>query len=779
MEGNHNTVYLVDATTRVERHLIEEWIDQRRNGAADAAARCTIIPIPPSRGRSRPALDERLEAVLATEGDPLFAPLRVAWFPKTIDGVRAARMSDLWTLGDPRDPGALRQSWLVRNSPERFRIVEADPAPLSDLRQRWRTACGADSGQTTGLAEFVARQAALALERAERRLRGDRYKVPRFVREDILSRPSFRGGIVDLAADTGRPDAAVTRDAARYLDEIAACHSPYTIDLSAQLIRHLYTRGYNEEIKYDRAQLEEIFQLGQRQPLVFLPTHKSNLDHLVLQYTLYENRHPPNHTAGGINMNFFPIGPLLRRSGIFFIRRTFKDNPVYKFVLQQYVDYLIEKRFSLEWYLEGGRSRSGKLLPPRFGLFANVVDAYLRGKSEDVYLIPVSIAYEQIGDVGDYVAEQRGAEKETESFSWLVGFVRRLRRKQGDIHIRFGAPVSMREAVGSARSLGAVEADEKSLTVQKVAFETAVRINRVTPITPTSLVTTSLLGYSDRALTLEEVCASLDHLIGYASRKGLPATFPLETGCTKLIKRTLDTLVDSGVVTAFTEGPQAVYAIGADQHLAAAYYRNTIIHFFLNAAIAELSLVRAAEPDVTNPTEEFWASTLRLRDLLKFEFFFSEKDEFKRELRNEVNLHDPDWETRIGGGKDDILDVLRRVRPFTAHRALRPFLEAYRVVTDILETGIASPSDERAFMQACLALGKQYRLQKRIRSAESISKTLFASALKLARNRGLLEGDADEISSRRQRLAAEIRAAIRHIDAIESLARGRQAGLLQ
>jgi glycerol-3-phosphate O-acyltransferase len=163
-----------------------------------------------------------------------------------------------------------------------------------------------------------------------------------------------------FASQLSRQEDAVRRDAARYLREIAATHSPYVIDLTAHLIHLLYTRGYSEALHYDRDQLNDIYVLGQRYPLVFLPTHKSNLDHLVLQYVLHENGHPPNHTAGGINMNFFLIGPLARRSGVFFIRRTFKDNPVYKFVLQQYIDYLAEKRFSLEWYLEGGRSRSGK-----------------------------------------------------------------------------------------------------------------------------------------------------------------------------------------------------------------------------------------------------------------------------------------------------------------------------------------------------------------------------------------------------------------------------------
>ncbi len=768
-QGHPHTVYLIDASSRFERKLIESWIATNRDGE-----RCEMIPIPPSRGARRPALDPELEAVLASNGDPIFAPLRVVWFPKTIDGVRAARVSDLWTFGDPRDPGALRQAWIARNSPERFRVAEAEPAPLSDLRRRWREASGCDAGATLGLAEFVARQAALALERAERRLRGARYKVPRFVREDISTRPDFRGAVGALALEQGQPAAKVERKALAYLDEIAAIHSAYTIDLAAQLSRLLYTRSYNEELRYDRKQLERIFALGQRNPLVFLPTHKSNLDHLVLQQILYENGHPPNHTAGGINMNFFPIGPILRRSGIFFIRRSFKDNPLYKLVLQHYIDYLIEKRFSLEWYLEGGRSRSGKLLPPRFGLFANVVDAFERGKSEDVHLVPVSIAYEQIGDVGDYVAEQRGAAKQAESFGWLVGFVRRMRRKSGDIHIRFGEPLSLREAIGD----GQAPEERRKLTVQKIAFETAVRINRVTPITPTSLVTMALLGFGDRALTLEQVVDSVGDLVDYAARRNLPASTPLDACDTPLIESTLNALIASGVATVYSGGRQSVYGIGADQHLAAAYYRNTISHFFVNASIAELALVRAAEPDVEDRHAEFWASTLRLRDLLKFEFFFADKDEFERELRAEVAIHVEDWEDRMQRSRD-VLRILRQVRPLAAHRTLRPFLEAYQVVTDILEHGQVHPDDGSKFSSACLALGKQYMLQRRIRSAESVSKALFETAVKLARNRGLLDGEDESVRAKRSALADEIRDAIRHVDAIDAISRGRHAGLLR
>ncbi len=773
--GGRRVVFLLDASSRLEQRLLREWIERTRPAGANAEL---VLSIPPSRRRGRRLLDPRLEAALATDDDPLLAPLRVAWFARS-DPTQPARLRELAAFGDARDPGALRQAWTLRRHPDRCRVVVGAPAPASELRRRWQQAGGADHGQTTGLAEFVARQATLALERAERRLRGARYKVPRFVNEDIFGRPAFRGGVARLAAQLGRGEEALQRQAARYLREIAATHSPYIIDLTARLIHLVYSRGYSG-IRYDRQQLEHLFTLGQRHPLVFLPTHKSNLDHLVLQYVLHENGHPPNHTAGGINMNFFPVGPLVRRSGVFFIRRTFKDNPLYKFVLQQYIDYLIEKRFSLEWYLEGGRSRSGKLLPPRFGMFATVVDAYRRGRSDDVQLIPVAIVYDQIQDVGDYVAEQRGAAKQPESFGWVLRLVRRLRRNYGDIHIRFGEPLSLARALGPPTPEAEPAPDERNLAVQKIAFEAAVRINAVTPITPTSLVALALLGLGDRAATVAELVRNLHNLVNYVRRRGLPTTVELDLDTPEGVQRIVDQLVQSGVVSRFAEGLDAVYAIEAEQHLTAAYYRNTIIHFFVTPSIAELALLRAAEVPAAAAAGEFWDEALRLRDLLKFEFFFAEREAFRAELREEVALHAPDWEAQLDGGAEAVRGIVRCFMPFSAHRVLRPFVEAYRVVGDALERrDPAAPVDEAALLATCLALGQQYRLQRRIRRAESVSKVLFASALRLAANRGLLTPAAPDLLERRRDFAAEIRNVIRRIDAVDALAASRLAGLIQ
>lgn len=772
--AGRRTLFLADASSPLERRILRAWIERNcPEGDRDVE----VVAIPPARRPSRRVGLETLEAALAAGDDALLAPLRVAWLPRKRDGVREVRLSDIPRFGDPRDPGRLRQRWVLSREPDRCRVVAGEPAPVSQLRDRWRDAGYQDAEETTGFSEFVARQAVLALERAERQLRGARYKVPRLVREDVLNRPGFRRGLARLARELGRSDKDLRRTAARILKEIAAAHSPFVIDIAAQLIRLMYRRGYGETLHYHREDLRRVKALGQRNPVVFLPSHKSNLDHLVLQYALHENGHAPNHTAGGINMNFLPVGPIVRRSGVFFIRRSFKDDPVYKFTLSHYIDYLIEKRFSLEWYIEGGRSRSGKLLPPRFGLLAYVVDAYRRGKADDVTLIPVSIAYDQIQDVPEYAAEQRGAPKKRESFGWFLGMLRRLGRRYGGIHIRFGEPLSLATTLGRPDPGHEPAPDEESLAVQKLAFEVCLRINHVTPITEISLVTFAMLGSGFRALSIGEVVEALHNILGFVRSRGLPTCGELDLDDAAGVSRALEALIANGVVTKFTEGLEPLYVIGPDQQLAAAYYRNTVIHFFLNACVGELALLRAAEDGVEDRIGAFWNEAMALRDLLKFEFFFPEKDAFQKDLDAELGRFAADWEARVREGPDAIRHLVRSFRPFSSHRVLRPFIEAYRIVGDLLEREVGQEFAESEFVERCLRLGRQYHLQRRVHSAQSISQVLFRTALRLAANRGVLEGGPD-LGKRRAAFAEKIRSVARRVEAIDALAASRRAGVI-
>ena len=177
-------------------------------------------------------------------------------------------------------------------------------------------------------------------------------------------------------------------------------------------------------MQVDEAGLARLRERNRTHPLVFLPSHRSYADPLLLADVLAERDFPRNHVLGGDNLSFWPVGPLAKRAGVVFIRRSFGDDEVYKLAVREYFGYLLAKRFNMEWYMEGGRSRTGKLRPPRYGLLANVAEAIEQGRVDDVYLVPVSITYDQLREVSAMAAEQVGAPKKGEGVAWLARYAR-------------------------------------------------------------------------------------------------------------------------------------------------------------------------------------------------------------------------------------------------------------------------------------------------------------------------------------------------------------------
>ena len=720
-------LFIVFATGARQRRALGAWIDGARPPDADQPA-----------------------AVQAGKPDRLAAALEAAPADLVVVPLGVARL----TKGIPRGPWPALRRGLRRRGPEPYTIIVGEPAQVSELRQRWLRDGWSEAGRW-GFANFVRRQGLLALERAERELVGSRYKVPSQVREEIRRSKSFWAGIASLSEASGRRDSEVAEEALGYLDEMMARLSRLGVDAFARFERWLL-RSYR--VEFDPGRLDGLRELNRRRPLVFLPSHRSYLDPIVLGLILHDGGFPPNHRLGGINLDFWPLGPLVRRAGVVFIRRSIRDNDIYKFALRHYLGYLVEKRFNLEWYLEGGRSRTGKLRPPRFGLFAYLVEAFRQGRAHDIALVPVSIVYDQLYEVAGMTREAHGAAKQKENVRFLIGYTRAQGRRFGAVHVRFGEPLSLREALQAADS---------KLAVEKVALEVCNRINAVTPITPNSLVTMALLGVADRALTLSEIRDTLQPLLDYVKVRRLPVTEPALLKDEAGLLRTLKALEASGVVEAFREGLEPVYAIGPDQHLVAAFYRNGAIHFFVNRAVGELALARLTEGESSDPLAEAWEESLRLRDLLKFEFFFPRRAEYADQLRHELEI------LSSGGTIPDAQSALAGSRLHLAHRVLGSFMEAYWVVADRLASrGSDAPIDESAFMVECLATGRQYLAQRRIHSPESVSKELFGNALRLAANRGLTTAGRDDLAKRRRAFAAELSTILRRLEAIRELALG-------
>lgn len=637
-------------------------------------------------------------------------------------------------------------------------ITVGEGATLGDLRGRFEAVTG--GGDDREFAAFVVRQGALALERAERSRTG-RPKIPRLVQEEVRASARFRHGLATLAADLGRPRAEVEEEAAAQLAEMVAAQSPLAVEAFGRL-GTFAARAYRTDV--DTTRLTELAEGNRRGALVFLPSHRSYLDPLVLGGVLAEHGFPPNHVLGGVNVSFWPLGPIGQRAGLVFIRRSIRDDAVYRFVLREYIGYLLRKHFNLEWYIEGGRTRTGKLRPPRLGILAYLVRAFeSAGGSDpgspagDVTLVPVSIVYDQLYEIGAMAAEETGGRKRPEGLGWALGYARAQGRRLGTVHIRFGEPLRLGQ--------GLAEADG---SVEKLAFEICHRINQAAAVTPNALVSLALLGVEDRALTLDEIQAALDPLLDYLERRGLPVTGGVDLVSPAGVRATLDALTRSGVLGRFDGGAVPVWTV--ERHLEAAFYRNGIAHFFLNRAIVELVATRARGLD------EAWEEALALRDLLKYEFFFARKRDFLAELTDEVRLFHPGW-PEPADPPGEVWARLTASHLYLAHRVVRSFLEAYLVVAEGLAARPATgPVDQEPFVAECLGVARQWRLQQRIGSTESVSAELFRSALRLAANRGLLEPEGNGTTERRSAFAAEVADAVVLTQQVRDAARADRGG---
>ncbi len=598
--------------------------------------------------------------------------------------------------------------------------------------------------------------------------------------DEILRSPEFTELIEGIMTSSGRSRESVTEEVSDCLKEMATVPSvTSTSQLIWKRLGKWMTRAYSIDV--DEKGLKSLRELSKDASLIFLPNHRSYLDPMILRATLKKHGFPNNYVLGGDNLAFWPMSALAKRNGIVFIRREFKTATVYKATLRHYLAYLMAHKCNLEWYIEGGRSRTGKLRPPRYGILSYVVDAFAQAKDETVYIVPVSISYDQQHEIGAISAEELGADKSPESVGWLVNYARAQSRRMGRVHLRFGAPLSLQEGLDSVRQQELDKAAERGVdppadleryAVPKVAFEVSYRINKVTPISATSLVTFALLDNDERSLTLDQGRAILRPLLDYIAARGLPLTSDVDLSDNGGVRDALATLIREGVVSVYDGGTEPVYAIADDRQHEAGFYRNTVIHFFNTRAIMEVALVKMAQEEASDVAAATWSYAKKLRDLLKYEFFFPTTREFAAAIEREVALVRPNWEHE----KDDFdsaatLDILRTSNLHLAHRVIGPLLEAYEVVA--LQLAAREPSrplERKAFLEECIGVARQWWLQGDLHSPESISKDLFSGALQLAANRDLLESGTADLRRRRQEFAAELTEAVRLVQVVRGMA---------
>jgi len=573
----------------------------------------------------------------------------------------------------------------------------------------------------------------------------------------LLGEQWFDRRLRQLAERLERDHDSVRAEAAGYLREMSATHDERPVEAWRKFTRW-FLRAY--DLYVDDDQIARLRKLDRKNSLAFAFSHRSYLDGMAVPETIAAHGMMPPFTYGGANLNFFPMGTWVSHAGVIFIRRQTKDLPVYRFALRAYSAQLVRNRANIAWSIEGGRTRTGKLRPPTYGILRYLVDA-LDDAGGDILLVPVSVVYDQLHEVSLMTSEARGGVKRPEDLRWLVRLARQQRERLGRAYLDFGEPVSLRQRLKELRA----DAEHNGHEVERVALDVSHRINRATPVTTTAVVSLAMLG-ADRALTLSEVLATVQPLAAYIRERSWPVAGAADLRNRTTIRRTLQELVSSGVLSVYEGGTEPVWGIRSDQHLVAAFYRNTAIHILVDRAIAELALQAAAE-SAGDSRSTVLDEALRLRELLKFEFFFSARSAFEAELTAELEL--------IGASGDpgtpaEAERLLRKADLLLAHLVLRPYLDAYLIVAEQLAAHDEDEFDERRFLNKCLQVGTQWQLQRRIASAESVSLELFKTALRLARHRELVDG-AGDVTDKRREFADEVAAAAVRVKKIAELAR--------
>lgn len=536
----------------------------------------------------------------------------------------------------------------------------------------------------------------------------------RMLIDHVLADPSVRQAIVTEAA--GKSPARVRRHAEKYAYEIAADVSYPTV----RILNKLLTRLWNE--LYEGVELhglERLKSVADGHELVYVPCHRSHIDYLLLSYILYRQGYALPHIAAGINLNLPLVGGLLRRGGAFFLRRTFAGNPLYTAVFNGYLKEILQRGHALEYFVEGGRSRTGRLLPPKGGMLAMTVHAYLQKPRTPVVFVPIYLGYERLLEGRAFTSELSGGKKQKETVLALLKSLRSLKEDYGRVFVNFGEPISLSALLDTHQNdwrhlpPSHERPDWLKPLVSDLGNQIMQNINEAACVTPISLLATTMLATARGRISREELVQQIDmyqQLLKSAHSHSLVEVPDINAS----------ELIEHGIRLGFIEthsdslGP--IIQVRAGQMAALLYFRNNILHLLtLPALIAAAFSNTGTRNDV------------RLRNLLSLTFPFLQGELFlPTELPRPV----------IDGSLSALVDAgLLHVKEGVWHRAPAGSLQA---VSLMRLAQVVMPALERHYLCASLLA----RAPEGQLSSEELARRNLLGAERLAGTHG---GEVSEL----------------------------------
>lgn len=540
---------------------------------------------------------------------------------------------------------------------------------------------------------------------------------------------------------------AALKEAKRYLNEIASDYSEMYIELWDKVLGWLWNNIY-DGVVVDRDGMTKIRNLSKKMPFVVVPCHRSHIDYLLLSYVFYKHNIQMPFIAAGTNMLFWPLGAVFRKSGAFFLRRSFRGNELYGEVFNGYLNILLQEGLPIEFFIEGGRSRTGKMIMPRYGLLSMIIQAYAGGACEDLAIIPVYLGYDRIIEEKAYLKELGGEQKKDEKATDVIKSGKVLRKRYGHVYVNIGEPILMKQYLESQdKTYAEMSTEERQRLYRKTGYEIVLNIDKVSVVTPFSLLSAGFLWSDRRGISVDDLMEVLGHFRDYlqARKVRFSETFG---DMDKAVTSALGLFEESNLISRVgededlpDEGEEVVYSLPEENRLNLEYYKNNILHYFVPVCFLAASVALHRE-DVLS-LQEIMEDYRFFKKMFRHEFIFDDRVDDLEEIREVLLYLSQKGMVAISGGeagKFASIEVKgkgkRNLVPFAG--LIRNYIESYWVVVRSCAYLVHGRLPDREFTKKIRGLGERMYQKGEIRRSESLTQSNYANALRFLEDMGIV-----------------------------------------